>query len=55
MNDFSTGMTSGLASVRDSLKNLENIELGSDNCRIFRAHVENMANEYDKFVKSKVV
>ena len=55
VNDFSVGLTSGLAAVRDSLKNLESLDLGSDNCRVFRAHVENMANEYDKFVKTKVV
>ena len=55
LNDFSVGLGSGLVSVRDSLKNLESLDLGSDNCRVFRAHVENMANEYDKFVKSKLV
>ena len=55
VHDFSVGLTSELASVRDSLKNLESLDLGSDNCRVFRAHVENMASEYDKFVKTKVV
>ena len=55
VNDFVSSLSTSLGSVLLSLSNLESTNTEGIEPKLFKAHMKNFSNEYEKFVKCKIV